>query len=421
MYFALQRAKTAREAIEVITELIEEYGYASSGESFSIADPTEVWILEVIGHDSAEMGAEWVARRVPDGYISCHANKARISEFPLYDLKNCFYSENVITYAIEKGYYDPASGMPFSFCDAYCPATPMRKRLCEGRVWSIFRRAAPSKDFSSDYYRGKEDADPYPLWIRPDHKISLEQVFALMRDHFEGTEWDMTRGLDAGAHGLPYRWRPVIWTVDSIDHTWERAISTQQTAFSFVSQSRSWLPDPIGGVYWYGLDDTWYTVYMPFYCGNTEIPRSLASGDYNEFSWDCAFWIFNFVSNYSYIRYNYMIVDIQKKQQELESNVLALQPEIEKTALQLYRKDISRMVQYLNDHSTIQAQKIIDRWCDLGEYLIVKYVDGYMKDEHGEPQWHGYSDSWLKTMAEMYPERTYLQPHEEEPDTPTEE
>ena len=247
--------------------------------------------------------------------------------------------------------------------------------------------------------------------------MSLEHLFALMRDHFEGTDWDMTEGLDAGAHGLPYRWRPAIWTVDSIDdHAWERAISTQQTAFSFVSQSRSWLPDPIGGVYWYGLDDTWYTVYMPFYCGATEIPKSLACGDYNEFSWDCAFWVFNFVSNYSYIRYNDMIADIQEKQQKLERNLLALQPEVEKTALHIHKKDVNRAIRYLNAHSIAQIELILQQWRDLGEGLIVKYLDGYMRDESGEPQWHGYPEPWLKTMAEMYPERTYLQPHEKEDD-----
>jgi dipeptidase len=413
MYFALQRAKTAREAIEVITGLITDYGYASSGESFSIADPQEVWILEVIGHDSMEVGAEWVARKVTDGYISCHANKARISGFPMNDPKNCMYSEHIVSYAVEKGYYDPASGQLFSFCDAYCPPTPTRRRLCEGRVWSVFHRIAPSQNLSPDYYRCQGEADPYPLWIKPDKKICLAHVFALMRDHFEGTAWDMTEGLDAGAHGLPYRWRPVIWTVDSIDYAWERAISTQQTAYSFVSQSRSWLPDPIGGVYWYGLDDTWFTVYMPFYCGNSKIPECLASGAYNEFSWDCAFWVFNFVSNYSYGRYDAMMEDIQKAQQELESNLLALQPDVEKTALQLYKKDSARMARYLNDHSMIQAEKIVQRWRELGEDLIVKYLDGYVKDENGEPQWYGYNDTWLRQMIDLYPDKFYLQPHEE--------
>ncbi|MGB3479376.1 MAG: C69 family dipeptidase [bacterium] len=418
MYFALQRAKTAREAIQVIADLIKEYGYASTGESFSIADPREVWIMEIIGHDSTESGAEWVAVRVPDGYISCHANKARIGEILLHDKKNSMYSENVISYAVEKGYYDPSSGEPFLFCDAYCPATLFNKRLCDSRVWSIFCRAAPSRNFSSDFFRCVQGAKPYPLWIKPDHKLSIENVFALMRNHFEGTDWDMTKGVDAGAHGLPYRWRPVLWTVDSIDYLWERAISTQQTAYSFVSQSRSWLPDPIGGVYWYGVDDTWYTVYIPFYCGSDAIPKAFATGDYNEFSWDSAFWIFNLVSNFSYLRYSYMIEDIQKVQRELEGNFLQLQPEIEKTALGLHKKNKELMVNYLTDYSNTQAEKVVQRWRELGGDLIVKYIDGYVKDEHGHAQWKGYPESWYERITALYSEKFYMQPHEfEEPDS----
>ncbi len=408
MFYALQRAKTARQAIEVMTDLVDRYGYRGSGESFSIADPKEVWIMELIGPDSGGTGAEWVAVRVPDGYISCHANKARIGEFPLNDPRNCLYSENVISFAIEKGYYDPESGEPFRFCDAYCPATPMRKRLCQGRVWSIFRRAAPSKNFSPDYFRGKKAQD-YPLWIKPDKKLSVADVFSLMRDHFEGTDYDMTKGIDAGPHGLPYRWRPVTWTIDSVEYAWERAISTQQTAYSFVSQSRSWLPDPIGGVYWYGVDDTYATCYIPLYCGINDIPKSFATGDPNRFSWDSAWWLFNLASNYANLRYCYMIPEIQKVQQELEGTFLKLQPEIEKTARALHKSDRDLMIQYLTDYSVGQGEMVVSRWQQLCEHLITKYNDGYVKDETGKPQWKGYSDSWLREVLKTRADQLYLQ------------
>ncbi|UCD95427.1 MAG: C69 family dipeptidase, partial [Candidatus Zixiibacteriota bacterium] len=255
MWFALERAKTAREAIKVMTELVAEHGYRATGESFSIADPNEAWIMEMIGLGEGRKGAVWVAVKVPDGYISCHANKARIGEFPLNDSENCLYSDNVISFAVEKGYYNPDSGEPFLFNEAYCPSTPKNQRYGDTRVWSIFRRAAPSLNLAPDYNRAVEGAEPYPLWIKPDKKLALADVFNLMRDHYEGTDFDMTRGIDAGQFGTPYRWRPMDFVLDSVEYAWERPISTQQTGFTFVSQSRSWLPNPIGGVLWYGVDD----------------------------------------------------------------------------------------------------------------------------------------------------------------------
>jgi dipeptidase len=398
MSLALQRARTSREAIVIIGDLLDQYGYCSTGETFSIADPNEAWLMELIGPDSAGTGAQWVALKVPDGYITCHANKARIGEFPLNDSKNCRYSKNVITYAVEKGYYDPASGKPFSFRDAYCPATIVNRRFCDSRVWSIFRRTAPSKNFSPDYYRGQEKAEPYALWIKPDKKITVADVFSLMRDHFEDTDFDMTKGVDAGPHGLPYRWRPLFWTIDSIQYGWERAISTQQTAYSFVSQSRSWLPDEIGGVYWYGLDDTYATCYVPFYCGNNQVPKSFACGEQNKFSWDCGWWVFNFVSNYANLRYCYMIKDIQSVQGELENGFLEFQPFIEKTALALHQSDTSAMIHYLSGYSVAQAEMVVRKWRELGEHLVTKYNDGYEQDENGEPQYLGYPESWLREV-----------------------
>lgn len=413
MHLALQRAKTARGAIKVMTDLVAEYGYRSTGESFSIADTKETWILEMIGPDSGGVGAEWVALRVPDGYISCHANKARIGEFPLDDPENCLYSDNVISFAVEKGYYHAASGQPFRFCDAYCPATPENQRYADARVWSIFRRAAPSKIFSPDYHRAVEGAEPYPLWIKPDKKLSLTDVFNLMRDHYEGTPFDMIKGIDAGPYGCPNRWRPIAWMVDSIEYGWERPISTQQTAFSFVSQSRSWLPDPVGGVLWYGMDDTYTTCYIPLYCSIREVPGSFTVGRLSKFSWESAWWVFNFAANFANLKYSYMFPEIQAVQSEIEGTFLKLQPSVEKTALQLAESDPELMIQYLTNYSVTQGEMVVTRWRELGEHLITKFNDGYVKDENGQPQEKGYSETWLREVLKSRPHQFGIPEKEE--------
>jgi len=408
IWLALQRAKTAREAITVMTSLVAEYGYRSTGETFSIADTKEAWIMEMIGPGPGGEGAVWVALRVPDGYICCHANKARIGQFPMDDPDNCLYSDNVISFAVENGYYDPNSGEPFLFNEAYCPSTPKNRRYGDARVWSIFHRAAPSKNISSDLTRSVEGAEPYPLWIKPDKKISVGDVFALMRDHYEGTPYDMTQGVDAGPYGSPYRWRPMYFTIDSVEYAWERPVSTQQTAFSFVSQSRDWLPDPIGGLYWYGVDDTWFTCYTPLYCGIDSIPYSYTIGSDQKFSWESAWWVFNFVSNFSNLKYSYMIQDIQKVQSFLENNFLELQPIIEKAALELYNSDPVFMTRYLTDYSVSNAEMVVDRWRQLGEYLIMKYNDGYVKDSTGDATDVGYPESWLREVIRARPEQFKL-------------
>jgi len=401
MNLALQRAKSAREAIRVMADLVEEYGYASTGESFSIADPNEVWIMEMIGTGPGGKGAVWVARRIPDGYICAHANMSRIGEFPKDDPDNCLYSKNVISFAIKKGYYDPKSGRPFSFHDAYDPVTPAKLRYCAARVWSIFRRSAPSMNLSPDFQRGVEGADPYPLWIKPDRKLSLKDVMNLMRDHYEGTPFDMTKGMDAGPFGTPNRWRPLTWEIDSVEYVWERPISTQQTAFSFVSQSRPWLADPVGGVFWYGMDDTYTTCYVPLYCGITEIPESYTIGSLGKFSWDSAWWVFNFVANIANLKYSYMIKDIQNVQEELEGNLIALQPVIDRVALQLYESDIELMKRFLTDYSVTHAERVVKRWKQLGEFLLTKYNDGYVKDEKGRPRSVGYPEEWLRDILKV--------------------
>jgi len=371
--------------------------------------------MEMIGPGPGGQGAEWVALRIPDGYISCHANKARIGEFPLHDPENCLYSDNVISFAVEKGYYDPGSGRPFRFCEAYCPATPKNQRYAGTRVWSIFRRAAPSKNLSPDYHRAVEAAEPYPLWIKPDKKLSVADVFALMRDHYEGTDYDMTKGIDAGPYGTPNRWRPITWTPDSLDfYAWERPISTQQTAFSFVSQSRSWLPNHVGGVLWYGLDDTYTTCYMPMYCGINEVPKSFAVGSLGNFSWESAWWVFNFVANFANLKYSYMIDDIQAVQKDIEETSLALQPSVEKIAVELSKRDPRLLTRYLTDYSVSHAELVVSRWRELGEHLITKYNDGYVKDEDGRPQEKGYPESWLREVLRARPEQFKLKPKEAE-------
>jgi len=408
MQLALQRARTAREAIAVITGLVDEYGYRSTGESISIADREEAWILEIIGPGKGGQGAIWVAVRVPDGTISCHANKARIGAFPTDDPENCLYSPQVVTFAIEKGYYDPESGEPFLFCEAYCPSTPKNKRYADARVWSILRRAAPSKNLSADYHRAVDGAEPYPLWIEPDKKLGVGDVFALMRDHFEGTAFDMTRGIDAGPHGTPNRWRPIHWKVDDVEYAWERPVSTQQTGFTFVSQSRSWLPDAVGGVYWYGVDDTYTTCYVPLYCGINAIPESYTVGNLSRFSWDSAWWVFNFVANVANLRYAEMIHDIQAVQSDLEGNFLALQPAVEKTALELATTDPDLLTRYLTDYSVSHAEQVVVRWRALGEFLITKYNDGYVQDKPGRASEKGYLESWLRKVIEERPDQFRL-------------
>jgi dipeptidase len=405
MRLALERARTAREAVEVIAALVEEYGYASEGESISIGDPNEAWLMEIIGPGPGGKGAHWVAVRIPDGYVCAHANKSRIGDFPLNDKRDCLYSEKVISFAIEKGYYDPASGKPFNFNEAYCPADAQKLRYTETRVWSIFRRVAPSREWPVDYHRGVKGTSPYPLYIKPDRKLSRTDVFDIMRDHYEGTDYDMTKGIDAGPFGTPVRSRPITWKIDGADYTWERPISTQQTGFSFVSQSRSWLPDPIGGILWYGLDDTYFTCYVPFYCGVNAVPECYAQGSLGKFSWDSAWWVFNFVANFANIKYSYMKEDIQTVQCELEGALGTLQPTIEETALSLHRRNPALLAGYLTDYSTSHAELVVKRWRELGESLIRKYNDGYVQDEHGRPQEMGYPDSWYREVIRARPEQ----------------
>jgi len=407
MQLALQRARTAREAITVITSLVAEHGYRSTAESFSIADPNEVWLMEMIGPGPGGTGALWVALRVPDDSIAAYANGMRVHEFPLDDPENCRYAPNVVSFAVEHGLYDPASDRPFSFAGAYDAPTVQSRRYTATRVWSIFRRAAPSLELGADYHRGIAGAEPYPLWITPDRKLSVADVMALMRDHYEGTAYDMTRGVDAGPFGTPNRWRPITWEVDGVTYSWERPISTQQTGFSFVSQSRSWLPDPIGGVYWYGLDDTFTSCYVPLYAGITRLPVAFTVGNIDRFSWDSAWWVFNFVANIANLKYSYMIEDIQAVQKELEGRFFAMQPVIEQTALEVAETQPALLAEYLTQYSVGQADETVRRWRELSEFLLTTYNDGYVAGKGDEVE-RGYPDSWLREVVRERPEQFKL-------------
>lgn len=409
IYIALQRAKTAREAIRVMTDLVAEYGYYSSGESFSIADPEEVWMLEMISKGPQERGAVWVAMRIPDGYVAAHANQARIRKFPLNDPQNCLFASDVISFAEKMKYYDASKG-EFSFADTYNPLEPGGLLFCEGRVWSLFRRAAPSLNLASEYWRAYEGQEPYPLFIKPDNKLSPRDVMNLMRDHFQGTEFDMTKGLAAEPFGNPYRWKPLTFKLegDSVNtYGWERPISTQQTAFSFVSQSRSFLPREVGGLFWYGVDDTYSTVYVPLYTNMKIIPPNFEGGSIAELDLNSSFWVFNLVSNLAYTKYSYIIKDIQVVQKRLEDKYEMYQPIIEKAAMELYGKDKNSAVEFLSDYSLNEAYRMHEEWLDLWKFLAAKYNDGYINnvnDANGRhPKGVGYGNEFFKRVIKERP------------------
>ncbi|MDX9880741.1 MAG: C69 family dipeptidase [Prolixibacteraceae bacterium] len=421
IYVTLQRAKTAREAIKVMTDLVENFGYASSGESFSISDPEEVWILEMIGKGNGEKGAVWVALRVPDGYISGHANQARITTFPMNDPKNCIFSKDVVSFAREKGWFE-GKNKDFSFSDVYAPVDFSGARFCDARVFAGFNKVASGMGQYTEYAKGVvkhggENNFPVnrlPLWVKPDKKVSVKDVMEMMRDHYEGTELDMTKDIGAGPYTLPYRWRNMTWKVDSVAYCHERAISTQQTGFSFVAQSRNWLPAPIGGILWFGVDDTYSTCYVPMYCGITEIPECfrVGNGDMLTFSETSAFWTFNQVTNWAYMRYSDMIPYIRAKQADLEEKFIAYTPAVDQAAKTIYdSRGEAAARRFLSDYSVNQANGMTSEWKKLYQYLLVKYMDGNVKKEKdgkflrnewgvpAGPDHPGYPEWWYRVIV----------------------
>ena len=381
IYLALQRSKTAREAIDVMTSLVEEYGYNSSGESFSIADPNEVWIMEMIGKGPGRKGAVWVAIRIPDDCIAAHANQARIRQFPLKDKQNCLYSKDVIKFAREMGYFD-GKDSEFDFADAYCPADFGGLRYCDARVWSYFNMFADA-DMNEylPWAMGDATATPMPLYIQPKQKVSVRDVQNAMRDHYEGTPMDITGDVGAGPWSMPYRPSPLSFKVDDQSYFNERPISTQQTAFTFVSQMRSELPNAIGGVLWFGTDDANMAVFTPVYCCTNVVPecykREMA--DAVTFSAESAFWLFNMVSNMVYPRYSALIGDLKKAQKDVEDAFEKNQPSVEAKALKLYEEEPAKAVAMLTKYTGQMAMSTMEAWGNLAKYLIVKHNDLVVK------------------------------------------
>ncbi len=405
IYLTLQRAKNAREAIVVMTGLVEKYGYYSEGESFSISDPDEVWIMEMIGKGEGEKGAVWVARMVPDGYVCAHANQARITTFPLESresissdkIKNIYnkdittvYAKDVISFAKQKGFYpQDAPNKDFSFSDSYAPVDFSGARACEIRVWAFFNEISPDMDQYWEYAKGthiERDGKGYatnrmPLWVKPSRKIDILEIMDFMRNHLEGTELDMHRDPGAGPYECPYRWRPMGYKVDGKEYVMERTTATQQTGFSFVSQSRSWLPDAIGGILWFSVDDAANTVYFPMYTSATRVPYAYAvgNGSMMQFTDKAAFWIFNQVSNLAYTRYNAIHAEIRAKQKALEKRYKSYVQMTDAAALSSFEQNPILTISYLTDFSCNTGNQLAETWREFYAYLFTRFMDGNIK------------------------------------------
>ena len=417
IYVALQRAKSAREAIHIMTSLVKEHGYYSSGESFSIADKNEAWIMEMIGKGVGNKGAVWVAIRIPDDCISAHANQSRIHQIPFDDKENCMYSPDVVSFAREKGYFN-GKDKDFSFTKAYCPYDFSALRGCEARVWAFMRKYDKSLDAYLPFLKGESDK-PMPLYVKADRKLTLQDVKNGMRDHYEGTEFCMTNDAGMGPYKVPYRWRPMTFKVDGQEYVNERAIATQQTGFVLCAQLRNWLPDAIGGVLWFGVDDAATAVFTPMYGSIKETPECfrVGNGDMMTFSWTSAFWIHNWVANMAYSKYSFMIEDIKPVPKELELASEAMQPSIDKAAADMYAKNPEEAVKFLTWYSTTEANRSTARWKQLGEYLVVKYIDGNVKKEvngkfmqngyglSASPNFPGYDETYYRSIVNSAGER----------------
>ncbi len=384
IYVTLQRAKTAREAISVMTSLVEKYGYCSSGETFSICDPNEAWIMEMMGTGPGSKGVVWVAMRIPDNAICAHANQSRIGKFDMRDKKNVVCSKNVISYARKMGWFT-GKDADFSWKNTYARPDFSGRRFCDARVWSFFNHYQKGFDRYLPWALGKDpNAEDMPLWIVPDRKLSVHDVQMGMRDHYEGTAMALdTTNVGGGIYQMPYRPTPLQFKVDGKTYFNERPISTQQTAFSFVSQLRSWMPREIGGVIWFGNDDANMIAYTPVYCGNTVQPEcyNTPGADAVTFSDKNAFWVCNWVSNMVYPRYSQIFPELQAVRDSLESSYFARQADFEKKALNLYATDKPAALRMLNEYSVEKAQQMLAEWKNLAIRIIVKYNDMGVKQE----------------------------------------
>ncbi len=442
IYVTLQRAETARDAMKIMTELVEKYGYASSGESFSIADENEVWIMELIGKGNFEKGAVWVALQVPDGYICSHANQARITTFDYQEENNwndpnqtTFNSSDVISFAKKYNLYE-GSDEEFSFSDVYAPVDFGGARFCEMRVWSFYKYTNEEFKNNEDYFeysKGNIEHDEkvdagmtqtpetfaknrMPLWIKPDQKVSAHDAMNYMRDHLDGTELDMSKDAGAGPYEKPYRWRPMTWEIDGVKCFNERTIATQQTGFSFVAQARPGYPDHIGGIFWFGVDDAASSVYTPIYAGTTDIPYVFREGNGTMMDWseNSGFWIFNQVTNLAYTRYNMIHPEISDYQQALEKKYFAYTSVIDNAAKELYKQNPAMGREFLTDFTVNTATKLVKDWKEFYQYLFMKYVDGNVKKsenmrliDNGNgkniPQvtFPGYDEQWYRNLIEQ--------------------
>lgn len=412
IYITLQRARTAREAIEVMTGLVRDYGYGSSGESFSIADPDEVWIMELIGKGKDDKGAVWVARRVPDGHISGHANHARIHKFPQNEPATTIFSPDVIDFARHKGYYK-GKDADFDFSRAYAITDVGATRGCDSRVWSYFRRFAHASDSIDSYlpWVMKGEGEVIPLWVKPEKPLSARDLKWMMRDHFEGTPLDMATDIGAGPFDVPYRWRPMEFKVDSATYTHERAIATQQTGFSFVSSMNAARPQAMRGILWFGVDDANTCVYIPVFNSTPEPPYELShgNGDMLTLSWDAMFWVNNYVANQAYNRYSQMIPDIRRVQSAYED---MLERDVRDAAQLLKDQPYDSAAARLAGFTDMAAAAVTKGYRRLGDYLLVKFLDGNIKKETSpghfartpsgmpvQPEFGGYNERYFRSIV----------------------
>ena len=457
IYITLQRAKTAREAIKVMTDLTKQYGYFSEGETFSIIDKNEAWIMEMVGKGKKEKGSVWVARRIPDGFICSHANQSRITTFPLNDPANCLYAPDVISFARENGWYDGPDS-EFSFCDAYCPADFSGLRGCEARAWSAFNILCNgwftfydndgnlvTKDAYSylDFAMGYNPENKMPLWVKPSKKVTMKNVADVMRDHYEGTPMDMTQDIGAGGNALPYRWRPMDFEFNGKTYTNERAIATQQTGFWFVGQARCDYPDVVGGILWFGTDDAATSYLTPIYANTNEVPECFKEGNGNMLSYSptSSFWMNNRISNACYKMYNIMAPYVRERIDKFENEQMQKVRQIDNQALDLYKKALdgaekrgkkangtydamsdtgksfAAVKRFITKYSVNTAQDMFHDWCKLEETLLIKYIDGNVKAQNPDGSFKhtefsagipdgltqpGYTDTWKEAVVHFH-------------------
>ena len=384
MYITLQRSKSAREAISVMTSLVEKYGYCSEGETFTICDPNEAWIMDMMGAPGSKPGVVWVAIRIPDDAICAHANQSRITTFNQKDKENVLYSKNVIKYARQKGWFN-GKDSEFSFNAAYAAPDFLGRRVCEARVWSFFRHFSNDMDRYLPYVEGKgEYTEAMPLWIIPNKKLTLQDVQECMRDHFEGTPFSLDSDIGQGIWEMPYRPTPLYFKVDGKKYFNERPTSTQQTGFTYVAQLRSFLPREVGGVLWFGNDDSNMIAYTPIYCCSTRVPEcyDAPGADAVTFSDKSAFWVCNWVSNMVYPRYSMLFPSLREVRDSLERRYFSLQQAVERKAIRLLAESNDGSgVEFLTQYSVDKAQDMLECWRNLATYLIVKYNDMAVKPE----------------------------------------